>query len=246
VLAFDLDTGLINWARPLSPLDAWQLACGTIGGSVSRNETLCPFHPGPDADFGMAPTFVPASKNTPFGKDVVVIGQKNGVLHAISAQAGTHFWSTITSPDGSGGGVSWGIAVDDSQVYFTADNSGLLEWTPKSTSKQIKNSGFGAASLTDGSLVWEIAAPGDSISVVPPSVVNDVVLTGYTNVNSNGSGPGAMLVLDKMTGRIMKQYPLDQQYHGGITIQDSFIMFGTGYSNSTTYNGTGEFHVWSV
>jgi hypothetical protein len=36
--------------------------------------------PGPDADFGMAPSFVPGSRSTPYGKDTLVVGQKNGNL----------------------------------------------------------------------------------------------------------------------------------------------------------------------
>ena len=107
VIAFDAATGRINWAHELSPLDAWNVAC-------IRTPTIpsnCPPSPGPDADFGMAPSFVPASEFTPFGQDTLVVGQKNGILYAISAQTGELFWATATSPGGSEGGLMWGIAV---------------------------------------------------------------------------------------------------------------------------------------
>jgi len=251
VLAFDIQTGLVNWVRQLTPLDAWQLACGTIGGAVPRNSTLCPFNPGPDADFGTAPTFVPGSTSTPYGKDTVVIGQKNGELHALSAQAGTPFWSTVTSPDGSGGGLIWGIAVDESRVYFTAANTGLQTWQLQPSNQTISNSGFGAASLVDDSLLWEIVSPMDSNSVVPPSVVNDVVLFGRTGENITGAyehTQGGLIAVNKATGAIIKDYGLDANFHGGIAIRNQCVIFGTGYAGGAinNWNGTGLFQVWSL
>ena len=107
VLAFDAATGHINWSHELSPLDAWTVACVFPG----TNPANCPPSPGIDADFGMAPSLVSASQYTPFGKDTLVVGQKNGNLYAISAQTGELFWATVTSPDGDQGGLIWGIAV---------------------------------------------------------------------------------------------------------------------------------------
>ena len=114
VIAFDAATGHINWAHELSPLDAWTVACK----NPQINPLNCPPSPGEDADFGMAPSFVPASESTPFGEDTLVVGQKNGNLYAISAQTGKLFWATITSPDGTQGGLFWGIAVGKSICGF--------------------------------------------------------------------------------------------------------------------------------
>lgn len=108
VLAFDASTGQINWSHELSPLDAWNVACN--GNSVG-DPSNCPPSPGPDADFGMAPSFVSASGYTPSGEDILVVGQKNGNVYAICAQTGKVLWATTTSPDGSEGGLIWGIAV---------------------------------------------------------------------------------------------------------------------------------------
>ena len=108
VIAFDAATGRINWSHELSPLDAWTVACTLV---PVINPSNCPPSPGPDADFGMAPSYVPASEYTPYGKDTLVVGQKNGNLYAIGAQSGELFWATATSPGASQGGLSWGIAV---------------------------------------------------------------------------------------------------------------------------------------
>ena len=156
VLAFDAATGQINWSHRLSPLDAWTVACIAV---PVMNPLGCPPSPGPDADFGMAPSFVPASEYTPFGKDTLVVGQKNGNLYAIDAQTGELFWATATSPDGDVGGLIWGLAVGtpfffkvvsdypmlwyDSRVNFiraycllcNTFNSATMLWNPNVTFK---------------------------------------------------------------------------------------------------------------
>lgn len=150
VMALDVNSGHINWANQISPLDAWTVAC-LPGASAPGNQKNCPPSPGPDADFGMAPGFVPASSaNTPGGNDTVVVGQKNGNLYAVSAVDGSISWATSTSPDGVAGGLSWGVAVDSSRVYFTAINYNQLPWKISPSKKTIRNSAWGVANLTDG------------------------------------------------------------------------------------------------
>ena len=47
VIALDIDTGHINWANVISPLDAWTVAC-VPGAATSKNQDNCPPAPGPD------------------------------------------------------------------------------------------------------------------------------------------------------------------------------------------------------
>ncbi|MCJ1245918.1 hypothetical protein MMC30_003122 [Trapelia coarctata] len=243
IVAFDLITGLINWVNQLSALDAWNVACTT---PVQLNPGACPPNPGPDADFGMAPTFVPGSAHTPHGKDTVIIGQKNGNLYAISAQAGTLFWVLPTSPGGIVGGLIFGLAVDDTAVYYTAVNSLQISWHFKGSSTNITNSAFGAASLSDGQILWETQSPMNSFSEAAPSVVNDVVFTGRTGVVGPGgpgstAGTGGLVALNKKTGAIIRDYPLAAYFFGNAAIVDNYVLFGDGYA---TFNGTGAFNVW--
>jgi outer membrane protein assembly factor BamB len=125
IVALDLETGRINWARQMSPLDAWNLACFPAlvpGGQVPPG--VCPPVPGPDSDFGMAPTFVLGSEHTPHGLDIVVAGQKNGNLYALSAAAGTVLWSTITGPTGLEGGLIWGMGEYHLKPLFLSVHAG--------------------------------------------------------------------------------------------------------------------------
>ncbi|OCL13369.1 Quino protein alcohol dehydrogenase-like protein, partial [Glonium stellatum] len=243
VLAVDIASGRVNWVRQLSPLDAWTVACG-IPGVSKRNPALCPETPGPDADFGMAPTFVPRNSSA---ESTVVVGQKNGNLYSLSANTGKLIWSTITSPDGTSGGLSWGIAADDSQVYFTAINSLNLAWQLQPSNQTVNNSAYGAASLVDGTLVWETSTPQDQSAYPPPSVVGDLVLVGRTGVATVAGAAagtrGGLVALAKSTGEVIVDIDLDVLFQGGIAIQDNYILFGTGY---VRFQGIGSFYVMQV
>lgn len=244
VIAFDVATGHINWVNQISPLDAWTVAC-IPGAAAPGNQLNCPPSPGPDADFGMAPAFVSASSaSTPNGQDTLVLGQKNGNLYALSAVDGSIFWATSTSPDGIDGGLSWGVAADSSQVYFTAINFDQLPWTILPSKKKIKNSAWGAARLSDGTIAWDTQVlPDTAQAFVPPSIVNDVVITGRTQLSADDPSEGGKLVLlDSVSGSMLGSLELDVDYHGGIAAQDDYLLFGTGYQN-TFFNTTGSFYV---
>ena len=245
VLAFDTATGHINWFRELSPLDAWNAACLPGFPFGNLNPGACPPNPGPDADFGMAPSFIPGSANTPSGEDTIVVGQKNGNLYGLSAHEGKVFWATATSPDGVVGGLIWGIAVDASAVYYTAVNSLRTPWQLQDGTK-LSNGAFGAASLATGKIIWETQVPRNGTSAVPPSVVNDIVLVGvggtYVPGAFVGAGPGSLLPLNKHTGNIIKETTLDAYFQGGIAVVHDYVMFGTGYGNTAN----GSFDVWKL
>ncbi|CAO2651850.1 Nn.00g001330.m01.CDS01 [Neocucurbitaria sp. VM-36] len=251
VLALDIATGKINWYKTLGPLDAWNAACvpGLFPGSdTTEPGPHCPKNVGNDTDFGMAPAFVLGSEATPDGKDIVVAGQKSGNLYAFSAQTGTVLWSQAVAPGGLEGGLSWGVAVDDSAVYYTAINSNRVESTlPNGDS--ISNSAFGAVNLKDGNLLWQTAAPRNTSTVIAPLVVNDIVLTGVSGNWSDGSlfpiGPGSFLALNKRTGEILLEVPLDAYFRGNIATVHEYVMFGTGYGGFEA-PAKGTFNVWKL
>ncbi|KAK9343136.1 hypothetical protein V1522DRAFT_454225 [Lipomyces starkeyi] len=205
-------------------LDAWTLACG-IPGVIPQNQALCPGKPGPDADFGMAPAFVPRSAaKTASGQDVVVVGQKNGNLYSLAADSGKLLWSVVTGPGSAGGGLSWGIALT------------IAKYTSLLSTK-----------LADGSLLWETQTPHDSLALSPPSVVNDIVVVGRNAPVGQFGAPtgvyGGPVVLAKTTGNVIAEFDLDNDLYGGVAIQNQYILFGTGYNG---HNGTGSFYVMSV
>lgn len=246
ILAFDTATGRINWFHELSPVDAWNVACVSNFPGATPNPGACPVNPGPDADFGMAPSFVPHSAHTPSNKDTIVVGQKNGNLYALSADSGTLFWATATSPDGSEGGLIWGLAVDASAVYYNAVNSLRVPWQLLDGTK-LSNGAFGSLSLSTGKILWETPVPRNGTSYVTPTVVNDVVIAGFGGSFDQSDrltprGPGSLIPLNKHTGAIIEETVLDTYFQGGIAAVDNYAMFGTGYNGRVN----GSFNVWKI
>ncbi|TLD18386.1 hypothetical protein PspLS_10061 [Pyricularia sp. CBS 133598] len=246
ILALDLDTGRVNWARQLGPLDAWNAGCIDFPG-VPPNPGACPDIPGQDADFGMAPTFVLGSAATPFSVDIVVAGQKNGMLWGLCAASGTTAWATQTGPDGLEGGLTWGVAVDDRAVYFVNTNSEHRPF-PIPGGDVVSNSAYGAASLADGRILWLTPAPHNHDSYVAPAVVNDVVLVGTSGARGDfiePVGPGYLTPLDKKTGRVLREVRLDAVLKGGPATVEDYVFFGTGYGGIHTPEA-GSFNVWKI
>ncbi|KAK0615345.1 quinon protein alcohol dehydrogenase-like superfamily [Bombardia bombarda] len=234
VLALDLDTGAPRWVRRLGALDVYTVACST----EPKDPALCDFTTGEDADFGMAPTFVPAGGKD--GGDAVVVGQKNGNLYSLNADSGAIEWVTSVGPGGTTGGLSWGIAVDNGRVYFSENNSEGKEWRPQPQNDTvINNSAYGAASLSTGELLWETPANATWSSTNPPTVVGNLVLSLRQQAATLGGG---FVVLKKTTGEILLDMDLDAYSQSSIAVAGKYIFLGTGYHGYLD----GFLHVFSV
>lgn len=225
VLAIDLYTGKVNWVRRIGPLDAWTTACQ----EVPANPALCPGTPGPDADFGMCPTFVPGGGKG--GKDVLVVGQKNGILYSIAAENGKVEWATTIGPGSSTGGLSWGVAVDGHAVAFTAINADQVAWRPQPANNTvITNSAYGSADLKTGAILWETAFARNFSSSSPPIAVGDLIITGRASpLSAAAAFEGGIVAVKRDTGKVVLDFPLDTYMQSGISVYDKYLCFGTGY-----------------
>ncbi|KAK4455351.1 Quino protein alcohol dehydrogenase-like protein [Podospora aff. communis PSN243] len=253
IVAIDITSGKIKWARQFGGVDAFSMACGYPGMSGGAwgqvDTTICPQVPGPDADFGMAPAVV-----TVEGKKRLVVGRKNGVVYCLEAEDGRTVWKTVAAPPGVGGGVSWGVAADGERVYYGSINTGYLSWEIIGTggNKTKVDMGFyGALSLRDGSVVWQTAVPKNGLVIAPPTVVGDVVLVARTGqdpdkTSSYDQTQGGLVALHAETGSVLKDYELPTNMHGGVAVRDNYLMFGTGYSGRLSTGVTGGFNVFKV
>ena len=179
VIAFDLATGKIKWARQATPKDVWVSGCRA--GSSNPN---CTEDPGPDFDFGNAPILT----TMPNRKDVIVIGQKSGVGYALDPDAeGEILWQYRAGQGSTLGGMEWGSAVDANNVYF-----------PVSDMNTDQPGGLHAVNLMTGKPAWVAppvtpkcdggtngcsAAQSAAISVIPGLIfsgANDGVLRAYS------------------------------------------------------------------
>ncbi|MGH9801525.1 MAG: PQQ-binding-like beta-propeller repeat protein, partial [Blastocatellia bacterium] len=73
IMAFDLATGKVRWTNQLMPKDNFLVGCRQPG--IGN----CPEAPGPDYDFGSSVIL----RTLPNGKQVILAGQKSGVMYAL-------------------------------------------------------------------------------------------------------------------------------------------------------------------
>ncbi len=107
VVALELATGRIVWSQQTTPNDVYNSSCGSRGAN-------CPEDAGPDHDFGSSAMLV----RTANGADILVAGQKSGVVYAFDpANGGKPLWQARVGKGGTNGGVQWGMASDGRNVY---------------------------------------------------------------------------------------------------------------------------------
>ena len=97
----------MRWARQMAPSTPDVFGC--TPGDVNCGERA-----GPDFDFGASPVLA----TLPGGRDLIVAGQKSGVVYALDPdKKGEQVWR-YRAGGGSGlGGIQWGIAADGERVY---------------------------------------------------------------------------------------------------------------------------------
>jgi polyvinyl alcohol dehydrogenase (cytochrome) len=83
------------------------------GCASGRKLVNCPTTRGHDYDFGASPILVPLSN----GKDILVAGQKSGVVYGIDPGSGDILWRTQVGVGGFLGGIEWGMASDGTRLY---------------------------------------------------------------------------------------------------------------------------------
>jgi len=201
-VAFDMDSGKMLWTRQMTTGDAFNLACG------SPVNTNCPEAKGPDFDFGQSPILV----NLVNGKRALVAGQKSGLVHAVDPdQQGEVLWQTRIGQGGSMGGVQWGSAVDDRNIYVALSDvrttftsgpgpganktvmGGYAEMDPKA------GGGLFALNLATGERMWQAPPPGcgekrgcspaqSAAVTLIPGIVFSGALDGHLRAYSTGDG----------------------------------------------------------
>jgi polyvinyl alcohol dehydrogenase (cytochrome) len=188
IQALDLKTGKLVWNYQATDGDMYNLACPSLNN--------CPGQAGPDLDFGMAPILV----KRPDGKDILVAGQKSGVVYALTPDGGKLIWKQRIGKGGALGGIHWGMCTDGNLVYAAnADN--FIAIDRRDTS--IKSSpGVYALDLKNGKIIWKTASPPcpDNQSCLPfnsaaPTMVPGLVFAGSLDghIRAYGSRDGKIL-----------------------------------------------------
>jgi polyvinyl alcohol dehydrogenase (cytochrome) len=145
VIAFDLTTGKMLWAMQMTKDDIWETGCVPYSTAPPRTPVNCADVPGPD--FDVAASVIP--RTLPDGKRILLVAAKSGVVHALDPDnKGAVLWEARVGRGSTGGGVQWGMAADDSQVYASVSDLPGPE-----------QGGITAIKYATGEKVWQTPSP---------------------------------------------------------------------------------------
>jgi polyvinyl alcohol dehydrogenase (cytochrome) len=164
IIAFDMETGAMRWSQQMTPKDGWNFAC------MNPNKASCPLEAGEDLDFGASAIL----------RGLLIVGQKSGIVHALDPDAGGKIvWQSRVGKGGALGGVEWGMAADDDNVYVAVSDQ-----DPRHPEA---GGGLFALRLKTGEKVWNVPAPRPACAgkpgctaaqMTPVSAIPGVVFTG--------------------------------------------------------------------
>ncbi|MBM3818977.1 MAG: cytochrome C oxidase Cbb3 [Acidimicrobiia bacterium] len=198
VVALDLKSGRIVWTQQTTPKDVYNSACGRRGAN-------CPEDSGPDHDYGAAAMLLRAD-----GRDVLVAGQKSGVVYGLDPdQRGRILWQARVGEGGVNGGVQWGMASDGRQIYASVSDVGRLPAAPDAPPlgdaqfDPTRGGGLTALRIADGGKVW-FAAPRPCDPPRPGcSPAQPGALTAIPGVVFSGSMDGHLRAFSTDDGRVL-------------------------------------------
>ncbi|WP_437302267.1 outer membrane protein assembly factor BamB family protein [Sorangium sp. So ce388] len=216
ILALDMDTGELKWARRLQGFDAWTGAC-YFGGN------WCPDPAGPDYDFGTGATLFTAGAGAG-RRDLVGAGQKSGIFWALDRDDGSVVWSTLVGPGGELGGIMWGVAVDDTRIYVPIGNNGQVEYTLEPSGQVISWGSWSALDAATGDIVWQTPDPTPGAQARGPLTVANGVLYA-------GSMSGNVHALSTATGALLWSHPADGSVSAGPAVARGTVYWGSGYES---------------
>jgi polyvinyl alcohol dehydrogenase (cytochrome) len=107
IVAMDLTTGAVKWKTQVTADDNY------LSGCEARPFVNCPSPLGHDFDFGASPMLV----KRPAGRDILIAGQKSGIVYGIEPGSGRILWKTKVGEGGPLGGIEWGMATDGTRLY---------------------------------------------------------------------------------------------------------------------------------
>ncbi len=194
IVALDLETGRIRWAQQVTPADAFVIGCK----AAVEN---CPETVGPDFDFGNSPVLRPLGG----GRDIIVVGQKSGVAYGMDPdRAGKVVWQFRAGKGSALGGIEWGIAADEQQVYVPV--SDVL--TPPQEA-----GGLFALKLATGEQVWHTPAPKrDCTGGRGCTGAQSAAVTVMPGIVFSGSVDGHLRAYSTVDGKIVWDVNTVQDY----------------------------------
>jgi polyvinyl alcohol dehydrogenase (cytochrome) len=208
IVAFRLANGEQAWSRQMTAGDAYNVACARVTPGTPSN---CPEANGPDLDFGSSPILVRLAS----GKRALIAAQKSGVVSAVDPdRRGAILWQRRIGEGGKMGGVEWGAAADERNVYVALSDV-RVQRAQDSTAGAQKSifgphfllnpdvgGGLFALSLETGEPVWRTPHPGCG-GAPGCSPAQSAAVTAIPGVVFSGGLDGHLRAYDTADGRII-------------------------------------------
>jgi polyvinyl alcohol dehydrogenase (cytochrome) len=207
VLALSLKTGQIVWSQQMTAQDVYS------NGACSDDNSTC----GPDFDFGSSALLVSYQ-----GHDLLIAGQKSGVVYALDPDAkGRILWQARVGKGGITGGIQWGMAGDEDKTYAAV--SDLVDLPASSDAEPLplggqnfdprQGGGLTALRLSDGSKAWFAA----SYPCSPPrpgcSPAQSAAVTAIPGAVFSGSLDGHIRAFSTEKGTLLWDFDTETEYH---------------------------------
>lgn len=211
ILALDMASGAVRWAYQATQQDMTNLAC------MSADKSNCPNINAPDFDFGAAPMLVTTAK----GRDLVIGGQKSGVVHAIAPSTGRMQWKTRVGRGGLLGGVHFGMASNGQYIFVPVNDPPDGRGYPDKA-----RPGVFALDPEDGRIIWSAPASDSGCAGKTPCTPGySQAITATDELVFAGSVDGWMRIFDAQSGALLWQVDTDRRVvtvNGGQSAGGSF------------------------
>ncbi|MDE2050552.1 MAG: PQQ-binding-like beta-propeller repeat protein, partial [Gammaproteobacteria bacterium] len=194
IVALRLSDGKLVWRRQMFKNDAWNAACM---GNASPN---CPAGAGPDADFGASPVLA----SLPAGGDVLLTGEKSGVVAGLDPARGTLLWRRRVGRGGIQGGVEFGMAAADGRLFVPI--SDMKDGHDGRKYSLPPHPGLFAFDAATGRPVWSAPATDGcgSRPFCDPGIT--AAVTAIPGVVFAGHLDGVLRAYDANNGRVLWQF----------------------------------------
>jgi polyvinyl alcohol dehydrogenase (cytochrome) len=194
IVAFDLRTGAMRWAKQMQPGERDVFGC-------APREVNCGEKAGPDFDFGASPALVTVAG----GRDLLIAGQKSGVVYALDPdRRGQVVWR-YRAGGGSGlGGIQWGVAADRSRAY-----------APVADIYAAEPGGLHAIDLVTGKRAW-FAPPVPPVCGTPSRACSGAQFSAVTVIPGavfSPSNDGAVRAFSTSDGSLLWSFDTNREFH---------------------------------
>ena len=208
VVALQLDSGKIVWLQQTTQGDAFNGSCGDKGSSCGEKK-------GPDYDYGSSALLVTVGV-----KELVLAGQKSGIVYALDPdQKGKILWQAHVGEGGVNGGIEWGMASDEHNVYAATAHPVRLNANAlgpvvvgNGIFDPVKGGGLTALRLQDGAKVW--FAPSHPCTPPRPgcSPAQSAALSAIPGVVLTGALDGHLRALSTTDGNVLWDFDTVRDY----------------------------------